>query len=79
MEANPEKMNTITAMDTPRTIKEVHKLTGCMAALNRFMSDLEKEDYPSSNYSSATTSCSGPRRKTRCCKISSTICSHPPS
>jgi hypothetical protein len=38
IEANSEKINTITAMDAPRTIKDVKKLTGCMAALNRFIS-----------------------------------------
>jgi hypothetical protein len=38
IEANPEKITAITAMDAPRTIKDVQKLTGCMAALNRFIS-----------------------------------------
>jgi hypothetical protein len=37
IEVNPEKINAITAMDAPRTIKDVQKLTGCMAALNRFI------------------------------------------
>jgi hypothetical protein len=38
IEANPEKIIAITDMDAPRTIKDVQKLTGCMAALNRFIS-----------------------------------------
>jgi hypothetical protein len=38
IEANPEKITAITAMDAPQTIKDVQKLTGCMAALNRFIS-----------------------------------------
>jgi hypothetical protein len=38
IEANPEKMNAIIAMDAPRMIKDIQKLTGCMAALNRFIS-----------------------------------------
>jgi hypothetical protein len=38
MEANLEKITAITAMDTPRIIKDVQKLIGCMAALNRFIS-----------------------------------------
>jgi hypothetical protein len=38
IEANPEKITAITAMDAPRMIKDVQKLTGCMAALNRFIS-----------------------------------------
>jgi hypothetical protein len=40
IEANPEKINAITAMDTPRMIKDVQKLTRYMAALNRFISRL---------------------------------------
>jgi hypothetical protein len=40
IEANPEKTTAITAMDAPRTIKDVQKLTGCMAALKRFISRL---------------------------------------
>jgi hypothetical protein len=38
IEANPEKINTITAMDAPKMIKDVQMLTGCMVALNRFIS-----------------------------------------
>ena len=38
IEANPEKINAIMAMDAPTTIIDVQKLTGCMAALNRFLS-----------------------------------------
>jgi hypothetical protein len=38
IEANSEKINAIIAMDTPRTIKDIQKLIGCMAALNRFIS-----------------------------------------
>jgi hypothetical protein len=40
IKANPEKITAITAMDAPWTIKDVEKLTGCMAALNRFISRL---------------------------------------
>jgi hypothetical protein len=38
IEANPEKITAIIAMDAPRTIKDVQKLTGCMAALYKFIS-----------------------------------------
>jgi hypothetical protein len=38
IEANPEKINAITAMDAPKMIKDVQKLTGSMAALNQFIS-----------------------------------------
>jgi hypothetical protein len=40
IEANPEKISTITSMKAPTCIKDVQKLTGCMAALNRFISKL---------------------------------------
>jgi hypothetical protein len=38
IEANPKKITTITDMGAPWMIKDVQKLTGCMAALNRFIS-----------------------------------------
>jgi hypothetical protein len=44
IEANPEKIKAIIAMDAPRTIKNIQKLTGCMAALIDTSPDLEKED-----------------------------------
>jgi hypothetical protein len=40
IEANPEKISAITSMKAPTCIKDVQKLTGCMAALNRFISKL---------------------------------------
>ncbi|KAL0377767.1 UNVERIFIED_CONTAM: Transposon Tf2-12 polyprotein [Sesamum radiatum] len=38
IEANPEKINAIMNMSPPRSIKEVQKLAGRLAALNRFIS-----------------------------------------
>jgi hypothetical protein len=49
IEANPEKISAITSMKAPTCIKDVQKLTGCMAALNRFIS--KNRGSPSSNYS----------------------------
>jgi hypothetical protein len=46
IEANPEKIIAITAMDAPRTIKAVQKLTGCMAALNRFIFQIGERGLP---------------------------------
>jgi hypothetical protein len=46
IEANPEKINAITAMDAPRMIKDNQKLTGFMAALNRFISRLGERRIP---------------------------------
>ena len=38
IEANPEKVQAIINMASPRTVKEVQKLTGRIAALNKFVS-----------------------------------------
>jgi hypothetical protein len=46
IEANPEKISAITIMKVPTCIKDVQKLTGCMAALNRFISKLEERGLP---------------------------------
>jgi hypothetical protein len=46
IEANPEKISAITNMKAPTCIKDVQKLTGCMAALNRFISKLEERGLP---------------------------------
>jgi hypothetical protein len=44
IEANPMKITTITDMEAP--VKDVQKLTGCMAALNRFISQLGERGLP---------------------------------
>jgi hypothetical protein len=46
MEANPEKISAITSMKAPTCIKDVQKLTGCMAALNRFISKIGERGLP---------------------------------
>jgi hypothetical protein len=46
IEANPEKIFTITKMKAPTCIKDVQKLTGCMAALNRFILKLGERGLP---------------------------------
>ena len=46
IETNPEKINAIMAMDAPATIKDVQKLIGCIAALNRFLSKLGEWGLP---------------------------------
>jgi hypothetical protein len=46
IEANPMKITAITDMGAPATIKDVQKLTGCMAALNRFISWLGERGLP---------------------------------
>jgi hypothetical protein len=46
IEANPEKISSITTMKLPTSIKDVQKLTGCMAALNAFISKLGERGLP---------------------------------
>jgi hypothetical protein len=43
IEANPKKISAITNMKAPTYIKDVQKLTMCMASLNRFISKLEEQ------------------------------------
>jgi hypothetical protein len=46
IEANPEKISAIIAMDAPRTIQDVQKLTGYMGALNLFIFQLGERGLP---------------------------------
>jgi hypothetical protein len=46
IKANPEKIKTIEAMWSPARIKDVQKLTRCLAALSRFISRLAKRALP---------------------------------
>jgi hypothetical protein len=46
IEANPEKISPITSMKAPTCIKDVQKLTGCMAVLNRIISKLGERGLP---------------------------------
>jgi hypothetical protein len=46
IEANLEKINAIMRMEAPRSQKKVQRLTGCMAALRRFISRLGEKGLP---------------------------------
>jgi hypothetical protein len=46
IEANPEKIQAIMRMEAPRSQKNVQRLTGCMAALSRFISRLGEKGLP---------------------------------
>jgi hypothetical protein len=46
IEASSKQIRAITEMGPPRCIKDVQKLTGCMAALNRFISRLGEKGLP---------------------------------
>jgi hypothetical protein len=46
IEANPEKIEAIMRMEEPQSQKKVQRLTGCMAALSRFISRLGEKGLP---------------------------------
>ena len=43
---NPDKVSVITNMKWPTCIKDIQKLTGCMAALSHFISCLDEKGLP---------------------------------
>ena len=46
IEANPEKVRAILEMASPKTVKEVQKLTGRIATLNKFISKVTDKCLP---------------------------------
>ncbi|XP_022845323.1 uncharacterized protein LOC111368325 [Olea europaea var. sylvestris] len=46
IEANPDKIQALEAMESPRTKKEVQKLTGWVVALNKFMARAANRCFP---------------------------------
>ena len=50
IEVNPEKVQAILDMASPKTVKEVQKLIGRIAALNRFVSKRRIDACPSSRH-----------------------------
>jgi hypothetical protein len=73
IEANPKKISTITNMKAPTCIKDVQKLTGCMAALTDSSQGLENGGSPSSNYLSTKRSSCGPKRPIKLWRSSKTF------
>src|SRR3954463_12396723 len=46
IKANPKKINAIMALQKPASVKGVQRLTGCVAALSRFISRLGEKAIP---------------------------------
>ena len=46
IEANPDKIKAIEQIQVPRTVKDVRCLTGCIAALSRFISKSAERALP---------------------------------
>ena len=56
IEANPDNFRAIQDMKSPTSVKEVQKLTGCIAALVRFLSKFADKCSHSSKQSNETSS-----------------------
>jgi hypothetical protein len=50
IEVGTKQIRAIIEMGPPCYVKDVQKLTSCMAALNRFISQLDEKGLPFSNY-----------------------------
>ena len=46
IEANPAKIRALSQLDIPKHLKQIQKLTGCVAALSRFISRLGEKALP---------------------------------
>ena len=46
IEPNPDKVSAITNMKRPMSVKDIQKLTGCMATLSHFISRLSEKGLP---------------------------------
>ena len=46
IEDNPAKIRALSQLDIPKDLKQIQKLTGCMAALSRFISRLGEKALP---------------------------------
>ena len=65
IEDNLEKIEAIIRMEAPRSQKKVQRLTGCMAALSRFISRLGEKGLL---FSRRWTSSSGPQKRRKLLK-----------
>lgn len=46
IEVNPRKIKTLDQMQSPRTLKEIQKLTECITTLSRFISRMDEQGMP---------------------------------
>jgi hypothetical protein len=46
IEVNPEKIKAILDISWPKDLKDIHRLTGCVAAVSRFISRLGEKALP---------------------------------
>jgi hypothetical protein len=76
IESNPEKIRMIKAIRPPAGIKDVQKLTGCLAALSQFITRLVEWALPFSSFCTSLHLSSGQMRQKRCSKSSSSTSHH---
>ena len=64
IEVNPKKVEAVDRMQPPTHLKEAQHLTGCMAALGRFISKLGERGLPLFKLIKKTDASTGWRRQT---------------
>jgi phage FluMu protein gp41 len=65
IEVNPDKIKALVEMQDPISVKDVQKLTGRVAALNRFIPRLQKEACRSFKFSEVLRIFSGPKLRSK--------------
>jgi hypothetical protein len=68
IEANPDKIKALVEMQEPVSVKDVQKLTGRVAALNRFIPRLQKEACHSFKFSEVLRISNGPKPRSKLSK-----------
>jgi hypothetical protein len=74
IEVNPDKIKALIEMQDPVSVKDVQKLTGRVAALNRFITRAAERSLAFSNFSEVPTTFNGPKFTNKLFKNSKTTC-----
>jgi hypothetical protein len=73
IEENPDKIEALIEMQDPISVKDVQKLTGRVAALNRFIPRAAERSLPFFQVLRSSKNFSGPNRRNKPFKNSKTI------
>jgi hypothetical protein len=74
IEANPDKIKALIELQDPVSVKDVQKLTGRVAALNRFIPRAAERSFPFFKFSEAPRTFNGPKLRNKLFKNSKTTC-----
>ena len=69
IEANRDKIKAIEQIQVPRTVKDVRRLMGCVAALSRFISNSAERALPFFKILKRRAQWNGPQRPKQHCRI----------